>query len=896
MTDVVQFAILGMASGSLLALLALGLVIVYRGSGVVNFGHGAIGMVGTYVFWELDVHAGWAYLPAFVGGVLSCAALGFLIHLLIMRPLRSAAPVTRMIGTLGVLTVLVEASGHIYPSDVQVIHPVLPTGTVHLLGATIGADKLILLGISLALAAILGAIYTRTQFGRATTASIENPRALAALGYSADRIAAVNWIVGSSLAGVAGILLAPITGLQVTQLTLLVFPALAAAVVGRLTSFPLTVVGGLVIGIIQSEISRYVASPGWADAAPFLLILVVLIVRGHDRSQRTRIAERLPRLGTGRVRPQIVIPVAVAALVVVQLNLPADWLDSITTTVAVAVILLSFVVVTGYSGQLSLAQFAFAGWGAWVAGRIVATTDIPFLLAVAIALLATLPLGLILGAICLRTRGVYLAIATMGLAVTLEHLIFTNAKYTGGVTGTVVGTPKPLGFDIDAILHPERYASVCIVVFLVVALIVANVRRGRSGRRLLATRANERAAASLGVDTTSAKLFAFGLSSMIAALGGILLAFRSPVIVYTSFNTLDSVQFVAQSVVGGIGWIAGPLIGGLGQVGGIITRALTPLGGGVSSYVPLGAGVLLLLTIVQAPDGAAALMWRQMNGLIPARWRKPPKPPAFADGGGAPRRVKPRTLSVDHVTVAFGGVRALHDVSLTIAPGEILGLIGPNGAGKTTLIDTVTGFVRPRDGTVRLDDKMLTTTSPSRIARAGLTRSFQSLELFDDMTVLDNLRTASEPDDLRAYLTDLGLPTTPPLSAAVHAAVMDFKLDDCLSDLPTDLPYGRRRLLAIARAVAVEPSVLCLDEPAAGLDDAEREELSTLLRRLSHDWGMGILLVEHDTDLVMRTCDRITVLNFGEQIATGTPAEVRNDPAVIASYLGEVSEEQAVSA
>jgi ABC-type branched-subunit amino acid transport system ATPase component len=347
--------------------------------------------------------------------------------------------------------------------------------------------------------------------------------------------------------------------------------------------------------------------------------------------------------------------------------------------------------------------------------------------------------------------------------------------------------------------------------------------------------------------------------------------------------------------VGGIGWIAGTLIGGLGQVGGIITRALTPLGGGVSSYVPLGAGVLLLLTIVQAPDGAAALMWRQMNGLIPARWRKPPKPPAFADGGGAPRRVKPRTLSVDKVTVAFGGVRALHDVSLTIAPGEILGLIGPNGAGKTTLIDTVTGFVRPRDGTVRLDDKMLTQTSPSKIARAGLTRSFQSLELFDDMTVLDNLRTASEPDDMRAYLTDLGLPTTPPLSAAVHAAVMDFKLDDCLNDLPTDLPYGRRRLLAIARAVAVEPSVLCLDEPAAGLDDAEREELSTLLRRLSHDWGMGILLVEHDTDLVMRTCDRITVLNFGEQIATGTPAEVRNDPAVIASYLGEVSEEQAVS-
>jgi sulfate-transporting ATPase len=557
---------------------------------------------------------------------------------------------------------------------------------------------------------------------------------------------------------------------------------------------------------------------------------------------------------------------------------------------------LSFVVVTGYSGQLSLAQFGFAGWGAFVAGRLVATTSLGFLPTALIALAATLPLGLLLGAICLRTRGIYLAIATMGLAVTLENLVFDNGRYTGGVTGTNVGDIHLFGWDIGTVLHPARYACVCVVVFAIVALIVANVRRGRSGRRLIATRANERAAASLGVNTVNAKLFAFGLSSVIAAAGGILFAFETPIIVYTNFDTLRSVEIVGQAVVGGIGWLVGPLIGGLGQTGGIVTQALTPLGQGVASYVPLGLGVLLLLTIVMAPDGAAALLASQIASLTPGRLKKPPAPPAFVETADAVReQVRPLALGINDLTVHFGGVRALDGVALTVAPGEIVGLIGPNGAGKTTLIDAVTGYVRPRAGTVTLGGRTITRLSPSRISRAGVTRSFQSLELFDDMTVADNLRVASESQDVRAYISDLGYPVVRKLNAAVKAAVSDFRLGDDLTEFPRDLTYGRRRLLAIARAVAVEPSILLLDEPAAGLDDGERRELSDLLRQLAHDWRMGILLVEHDMDLVMRTCDRITVLNFGKQIATGTPQEVRADPAVIASYLGEVLDEETLA-
>ncbi len=893
MSEVFQFGILGLSSGALLALFALGLVVVYRGSGVVNFAHGAIGMVGTYLFWQLDVKDGWPYLPAFVVGVLACALIGLITHYFVMRPLRGAAPVTRMIATLGLLTVLEQAAVHLFSAIPRIAPSALPTGTVRILGATIGEDKLILLGISIALVAMLSAFYRYTRFGWATTASNENRRALAALGYSSNRLAAISWALGGSIAGVAGILLAPSTGVQVTQLTLLILPGLAAAVVGNLRSFSLTLVGGLLVGVIQSEISRYVSAPGWSDTAPFILILIVLLIRGQDRGLRTQIAERLPRLGTGRVRPQLVIPAVVAALVIVHAGISADWVEAIVTTFAVGVILLSFVAVTGYTGQLSLAQFAFAGFGAWVAGRLVATDHMTFLLALVIGVLATVPLGILLGVICLRTRGINLAIATLGLAVTLQDLVFENGNLTGGSTGTIVGNPKLFGIEISEITHGAAYATVCIVAFTLVALALANLRRGRSGRRLVASRANERAAASLGVNPLTARLFAFGLSSGVAALGGILISFRDPFIVYTNFETLASVQLVAQAVVGGVGWIVGPLIGAVGQVGGLLSQILSPLGGEVADYLPLAFGVLLLVTITQAPDGAAELIADQLRWVyrkvVPQRERPPRELSSLEQI--TTHRVQGRRLEVDGVSVQFGGVRVLRDVSLTVEPGEVVGLIGPNGAGKTTMIDAISGFTRPRSGDVRLEETSLVGKGPSRVARAGIARSFQSLELFDDMSVLDNLRTASEPRDNRSFLTDLIYPRKRPLSAIVQAVIAEFHLAEWLDKPPTDLPYGRRRLVAIARAVATEPSILCLDEPAAGLDEHERVELSDLLGRLSRDWGMGVLLIEHDTDLVMRTCDRIYVLNFGEQLASGTPEEIRNNPDVVAAYLGDSQSE-----
>jgi sulfate-transporting ATPase len=245
------------------------------------------------------------------------------------------------------------------------------------------------------------------------------------------------------------------------------------------------------------------------------------------------------------------------------------------------------------------------------------------------------------------------------------------------------------------------------------------------------------------------------------------------------------------------------------------------------------------------------------------------------------------------VTVQYGGVRAVDDVSFSVTPGTIVGLIGPNGAGKTSLIDAVTGFARA-SGSVRLDGRNLMGLAPARRARAGVSRSFQSLELFEDASVFDNLRAASDPRDKVSYLRDLVYPASPPLPSSVVAAIREFGLEDDLQRKVQDLPYAQRRLLAIARVIAAHPSVLLLDEPAAGLGDVETAELAHLVRRLADDWGIAVLLIEHDMNFVMSVCDRIVVLDFGRQIAEGTPEEVRNNSAVVAAYLGERDDEAVV--
>ncbi|MGF1595765.1 MAG: ATP-binding cassette domain-containing protein [Acidimicrobiales bacterium] len=899
MQEVLRFALLGLGLGALYSLASQGLMVIYRGSGVLSFAHGAIGMVGAYLHWEVKVEHGQPAWLAWLVGLGGCALIGALAHLLVMRQLRRAAPLARIVATLGLLVVLQSAAVLRYGARGEAVKSELPRTLIHPFGSAVSIDRFILFGIAVVMSAALWAFYRYTRFGLATTAVAENQRAAASLGLSPDRVATVNWALGSALAGMAAILIAPIVQLQVATMTNLVLAAMAAALVAGFRSFPIALVAGTLIGIGQSELTRFVANPGVSSSLPFVVIIVWMVVRGQALPLRDFFLQRLPAVGSGRVRPRVlavVLPLTAIGILLVPLN----WQDAFVVTFAMGLVLLSVVVVTGYAGQLSLAQFALAGFGALVAGRLVDSAGWPFALAIVAAVVATAPLGALFALPAVRARGINLAIVTLGLGTALEFMVFNNARLVGGFSGVNVGKPHLFGVDVNAIVYPGRYAIVCMVLFTGVALMVASVRRGRTGRRLLAVRTNERAAAALGISVPGAKVYAFALSAGIAAIGGVLLAFRKDVIIYKSeFLSFNSILVVGWSFIGGIGYLFGPITGSTLASGSLGAQLSNVIFSGLTKYIQLIGGMILVLLVLQNQDGLAREQIKSLQALArkfghlvpwrssaePERYELPPDDPEAPTQGG-----DPATLEVRNLTVRYGGVVAVDDVSLDVRPGQIVGLIGPNGAGKTSAIDAITGFTRQATGTVHLDGRDLTGESATNRARAGLSRSFQSLELFEDATVLDNLRAASDPRDRLSYLRDLVNPRNPPLPAPVVAAIREFQLEDDLLRHVADLPYAQRRLLAIARAVATQPGVLLLDEPAAGLGDHETAELAQLVRSLADDWGIGVLLVEHDMNFVMSICDHIVVLDFGRRISEGTPEHVRNDPAVVAAYLGEEDE------
>ncbi|MGZ6583112.1 MAG: ABC transporter permease subunit [Solirubrobacteraceae bacterium] len=893
-----------MGLGALYSLASQGLIVIYRGSGVLNLAHGAVGVVGAYIEWDLEYQHGHARWLSWTVALASCALIGALIHLLIMRQLKRASPLARIVVTLGVLITLQAAVVLRYGTDANVVPSALPRSLVHISDTVVSVDRFILFGIAAATSVALWMLYRYTRFGLATSAVAENQRAAGSLGLSPDRVAVINWAFGSMLAGLAAILVAPIVTLQATNMTNLVLAAMAAALVAGFRSFPIAFVAGIAMGIGQTELTNHVTITGVDTSLPFLVIIVWMVLRGKGLPMRDFFLQSLPAVGSGRIRP---IPVAVAvvlcALLITQVSL--SWQDAFVTTFAMAIVLLSVVVITGYAGQLSLAQFALAGFGALIAGRLVDAQGWPFLAALFAGVVATVLLGVVFALPAVRARGINLAIVTLGLGTGIELMVFGHASWVGGVSGTLVGKPSLFGWDFDATSHPDRYAIVSLCAFVLLTLMVASMRRGRVGRRLLAVRTNERAAAALGISVAETKIYAFALSAGIAAVGGVLIAFRQDVVIYNeTFTNYTSILVMAWAFVGGIGFLFGPVIGATLDPDSVGGRVVDAVFSGVDNYVVLIGGVLAVLLVLQNQDGMAKetadqLKWltRQLTGRIQlpsvAKRRKASaqRAPELALPQGPREPVEPKRLEVTDLTVRYGGVTAVNGVSFTVVPGQVMGLIGPNGAGKTSVIDAVTGFARAAEGIIAIGGRDASNHSAARRARAGMSRSFQSLELFEDLTVLDNLRTAADSRNRLSYLTDLIYPSNSALPDRVVAAIREFQLEDDLLRTVKDLSYGQRRLLAIVRALATGPSVLLLDEPAAGLGDVESRELARLVRRLADEWGIAVLLVEHDMNFVMSICDRIVVLDFGTKIADGTPDEIRKDIGVIAAYLGETEQE-----
>jgi sulfate-transporting ATPase len=867
-------------------------------------------MFGAFLFYESRDTRGWATPLAWAIALGIPAALGALTHLVVMRRLRSASALVRLVSTLGVFFFLTAVGYQLWGTESDPVRSPLPDKIYEPFGAgsTITADRLMIIVIVIAITAALWALFRFTRFGAATEAVAENPFAASTLGLSPDRIATINWALGASLAAFAGVLIAPVLFLSVDALSYTVLRGLAAALVGRFRSFWATLAGAFAIGIVESLLGNYIDHRGLfqpftsrdgllfgeftaaavSRSVAFLIIVIVLAVGGSALPLRHEILDRLPALGRGTT-PWAAVAGVVAVSVAVVVTVPDDWATAFTVSTATAIIALSVVVVTGYVGQLSLAQVALAGVGAWISGRLAAEHGLPFVLVVAIAVAGAIPIGVLVALPALRTRGIELAVLTLGLSVMAFELVFSNGSLVGGFLGTRVAPPTIFGWSIDPDAHPGRYALTTLIALTGAALLTAKVRRGRIGRRMVAVRGNERAAAALGINVAGVKLYAFGLGAAIAALGGCFLAFRQSTINYAQFAPFASIAIVVFTVIGGVGFVIGAFAAApfvLGGIGGKVVESL----GLDANVLNLVSGALLLLTLMANPNGIAFAQVRAYHDLRRRLRRShaatvelPPVVPSTASG-----ERRRSVLRIENLSVRFGGVVAVNDVSFEVRSGEVVGLIGPNGAGKTTIIDAVTGFVRADAGAfLSVDEVDLVGMTPSQRARSGLGRSFQSVELFDDMTVLENLLTGSDDRGAHVYLTDLVRPARTTVPEDLWRTIEAFGLVDDLQQFPDQLPFGRRRLVAVARTLAARPSVLLLDEPAAGLSDSESRHLGDVIVRVAREDGLAVLMIEHDVALVTAICDRVVVLDFGKVLAAGPPAEVTNDPLVVAAYLGE---------
>ena len=892
MNNVVLFAILGLGAGSAYALIAQGLILIHRATGVVNFAQGAIAMISAFTYVWFTNH-GLSTVAATLLALPIAAVLGGLIQRLVMKPLGRAPLLAKLVATLGLVLIFQSCAGLFFGSDVRSVPELLPTGRVHLFGIDFGRDRPILLVIALLMAAVLSAVSLRTRVGSLFRAAADSEEGVAILGYSLNAVAMTTWVIGAVLAGFAGIIIAPITSLSVDTIILLVIPALSVTLLAGFTSFWIATIAGLLLGILQAELSNYwtLSFPtiqGMQEALPFLLIILVMVLRGRPIPGRASISLGRPPLAPpARANPLVLLGLVVATVVVIA-SVSKNYQTAFSIGIVSAIVALSLVVLTGYVGQISLAQMSFAGMGAYFCSRVASDLHIAFPFSIIAAALAVVPFGVLLGLPALRVRGVNLAVVTLGAAVAINALLFTDADLTGGFDGISVPSPEIFGYSLDGISHPFRFAMLVLIVLILCIAFVAWLRRSRLGLKMLAVRDNERAAAAEGVSVVQTKLTSFIISSFLAGLAGALFGTLYGHLSFDAFVPLASVTFVTTAYIGGIGSIAGAVIAGVISAGGPVFNVFAS-NQSISKYQVLIAGVGVVLTAILNPDGMAPA-FNEMYKRVTRRIAHPPaREPIGATGQDVSagdlaskltslRRVvdpsAPPLLEARGMRVTFGSVSAIDGVDLVIRPGTLTGLIGPNGAGKTTLIDALCGFV-PSTGEVHFDRRRIDRMPIHQRARLGLRRTFQNTELFEDLTIAENLIV---PAPAHADGQPAG-------QLSVEQVLELVGLTDKADCYPRELSTGDTKLAGVARALRGEPRLLLLDEPAAGLDSHESQLLGDRLLSLL-DEGITMVLVDHDLELVLRVCDYVVVLDQGRVLASGVPADVRSDAAVRVAYIG----------
>ena len=617
---------------------------------------------------------------------------------------------------------------------------------------------------------------------------------------------------------------------------------------------------------------------------------------------------------TLQARPSNRLPYAIAIAIFLLLPwLPVNgfYIFLAQTFFYTAIAVTGLNLLLGLSGQMSIGQAGFYALGAYGSALTSLKLGWPVPLSITFGVLIAAIGGGLVGVFALRTRGLYLAMTTLAVGYILDIVGQRWISLTGGAMG-LSGVPSlDLGF-------PKMSATVFFYVsgasLIIVQLLADFINQSRLGRNLRAIRESEVFAASVGVDVSLWKAAIFAFAAALAGLGGAFFAHQSGYVGSDAFSVRLSIALLIATVVGGLGTKTGPLLGTL------ILMAIVEVIADIHKYGLLIYGSILLVVLLAFPKGAAGLIsslalrfkgGTSLSGTstvvssdasatataapgdsgrdAPGNAAASDLAPATSNTGALPMQQGGNTsLSIQGISKSYSGLKAVDQVSVEVKPNTIHGLIGPNGAGKSTIINMIAGIYRADEGSIHLGDLDLSSLDIAKRANLGLARTFQNLQLIEGVSVLDNvlLGVAHKHSYGKDFVTFISGGELEGDERKEAFAILEFfGLAQFADRLPTQLPYGHRKLIELARAIAQRPKMLLLDEPIAGMNTQEAKAIAQVIRKL-REHGITILLVEHNMEFVMSVCDTISVLNFGKLIACGTPAEIQNNPEVIEAYLG----------